>query len=278
MNKKKIVDLIKRYQSGDISLKQEITDELSFYIRNFPKMAYGVRDDDRLSDFYLFFYNKLEIVLRNFDFEKAPFWTYLSKCLMYRWYDFIKENEKIVYDELPSNLVSEVDLLSEPEEVSPVSKIFEDEKNLTNQLVLKLYFFDYFQEKDLITMHEVSNKSFGECLNFLDILMEEILEKRKRANLFEVGVSNLYGRILSYQKNRTKNDEWNQDKQKKLNEIQNKYLKFYRAVLVYPSYKTIGEFWGMDSVAISNIVHRFKHRVKKKYQGKSIEKIIKTFY
>ena len=279
MDRGKIVNLIREYQCGDTSLKSEIISELSFYIRNFPRMAYRERDEDILSDFYLFFYNRLERVLRNFDFEKFSFWSYLSKCLVNTWYDFVGQNKKIIYNKLPTNLSSEVNLLSDSTEREPhVNKIFEEEKNLTYQLVLKLYFFDYFQEKDLILLVNVSKKSFGECLNFLNKLMDEILEKRKRINCIEAKINRLHGEILSYQKSKKGENDWGEDKQKKLDEIQNRYIKLYRSVLVHPSYKMIGEFWGMESMKISYIIHRFRHRIKKQYQGRSIEEIIKTFY
>ena len=235
---------IRDYQCGDTSSKQKIIDELAFYIRHFPQMAYGERDEDALSDFYLFSYQRLEGILRNFDFKKASFWTYLSKCLVNSWYDFVGKKDEAVYDSLPAELSSEMGMLGEVGGELSVDTLFEEEENREHRLILKLYFFDYFQEKDLIFLQSVSGTSFGQCLQFLDALMEDIMHKRQRATSMEAKINKLHGRILAYQNEKQKQKgSWDPQKQKQLDDLQDRFVERYRGALVYPSFKLIGDFW-----------------------------------
>lgn len=273
---------VKAYQCGDTSFKKKILAELAFFIRHFPRMAHGERDEDVLSEFYLFFYNNLDRVLNQFDPNKSSFWTFLSRCLSYSWYNFNRQKTETIYEDFQQDGVEGHALVSEPiaafSSADKIDEIFQEEKDPKKRLILKLYFFDYFNEQDLILLKKIANKSSKKCLQFLDNLMEEILEKKQRYNALESRLTGIQGKILAHQRAKlVEANNWNSEKQKELDDIQDRYIKLYQSVVVHPSFKTIGDFLGLNKIDISNTIHRFKYKVRKQYKEKSFEKIINKF-
>ena len=67
-------------------------------------------------------------------------------------------------------------------------------------MIIKLVFFELFDDNDFIALKEITNKSYIECLKFTEELMQDIEQKRKRKIKYESLLSRLYLLICYIQK------------------------------------------------------------------------------
>ena len=262
--------LLFNYQLGkNPQNKNKIIHLITPYVFNFIDWVYGIKDHDTKSDFYLYIIERFEPLLLGYKREGSLFSTYLSVSLKNYWKKFnrdLKNKYEIEFEDVDVNEYPDEKVSNE--EINFTNDIFNEElHNKFNYLILKLVFFDFFNEDDFVHLKELSNKSIPDCLFFLDKLSEEIMEKKKRQNLYESRISRLHQLIIMGQKqiylNNDSKDEI-KDSEIKINKKQDELLSLYHSVKVCPNYQTIGDFMEIDRVRVSNIINNYKKKIKLK--------------
>lgn len=232
----------------------------SLYIRFYPSFAFRVFDEDVLSDFYTIAFSKLDSIIQSYDpNKKVMFKTYLSQSLRNLWINFKLEKKK-----RPKEIVGlKLDAPSREQESEAIWKgdfiqdFFEREKDDFKYLTIKLYYHDFFDEKDFIRLAKFNEKSYGVCMALFKNLLDEVAKKRARKNWYELMLARMQITILNNSK------DMEEKKRERLQEISRRYLKSYRGVQEYPSFQVIADFFDCSPIKISNVVHYFKKQVKK---------------
>ena len=264
LNSKELQSAIQLYlEDPTLTQRKKIVDLITPYVYYFPLYAFSESREDRLSDFYTAFLEKIDKVLEAYKPEFSLFSTFLARALKNAWINFFKKKkqEEILFSgsELKEDVLSHLEGHGEGD--MDVVTLFALEKNPFHLLILKLYFFDFFTEDDLLELKTHSGKSYQECLLFLKKIVEEMFDQRARVNFYEQRIQKTHALLLRYRHRGA------QDKEREMEKVKAEYLARYRAVRVYPSFSSIANFLEVDRIKVSNIVHQFKSRIKKKGLG-----------
>lgn len=256
---------ITQYQTTKTDrLFHQISQTIAPFIRNFPKFAFHQKDEDTLSEFYLFVLPKLKKILSSYHEEKSTFATFFSKVLKNFWISFLRTQSSQKKKDLLniSSPISEETTLSkesydeESDEFSiRIKTEIEKLNNVLQQIILKLYFFEIFSEEDLGLLRKTSQKDYTQCVIFLEKILSELCQKRKKQSLLEDRLTALQQKILLLQENLTKTTQ--------LNELRNTYLHKYYSIRVHPSFNLIGEFLNISQNKIANTVYNFRKEIRK---------------
>ena len=151
VNEVKIKKLINEYKiSKEKNLLIEILKELSIMIYNYPKILFG-RDEDDCSEFYLYFIERIENLLLNYDETKASFNTYFNIVLKSRYINWLnkisQERKKKLEPILIEDLKFQKNIAKELYEIySPDYKYIADQSEISEKIekiLKKLKVLDY---------------------------------------------------------------------------------------------------------------------------------------
>ena len=272
MDEEETLQWIHQYQlTKEERFRDKIIERLSPLFLNYPRYVFHIKDRDTLSDFYTLVLEQIDTILLSYKKELSKFSTYLNTVLKNLWLNLRREKWQKVegshFSKKEDSLIAP-SYLREEETHYSVEKIFSEIDETKKYLILKLYYFDFFEEKDLLLLKRYTKRSYGECLAHLNEIMGELEKKRRRQSSFERRIANLHWTILKIHQKLTHpldpldREKWHEE-EKKLKRIQEEYLETYYSVVVFPSFKTIGATLGCTSVEVSNSIHNFKGRMKK---------------
>lgn len=273
-DKEKINSLTEKilfYQKNlEPSLLKEILDHISPYIWAYPKLSFCNLNEDVASDFYLYIHERFENVLLKYRVTLGKFSTYLSIRLQTYFLNFIGDRNKD-----PKN-ISHLPLLEEQlilstenqEEVHVQTQVFLNQlriyklKDNKRYLILKLYYFDWFDEDDFILCTKIFSLTYSELLNQLDVLRNHIWKKKQQKFQYETQLNQLYTKNVNHH-SFVKNHSDVQNSPKQWKKIQQNLLDKYLATNCYPAAKVIAEITGCTEYVVSNIINGYKKIIKK---------------
>lgn len=193
INEEKIIELIKEYQDGNKSVLNTIIKEISLYVYNFPLIMYN-RPKEEAGEFYIYFMERIENIVRNFKYKGYRFTTYLTASLINHYKNFLMTNRKtikVIY-ESELNDINVLYLLNE-ESSSDYSQdeILQKAVNFFNQLdefsklIIKTFIFELSPE-DLKLISKYTNKPIEKVINeYQEILVKVSKRYQKRKKLIE---------------------------------------------------------------------------------------------
>ena len=79
MNNRKLTIMLTAYRKGNLA-KREVVEAVSLFVYRFPLKAYRWKEDE-CSDFFSFFFPKIENIIETFQMRGVPFEAYLIKTL-----------------------------------------------------------------------------------------------------------------------------------------------------------------------------------------------------
>ncbi|MDX9801489.1 MAG: hypothetical protein RBT69_09155 [Spirochaetia bacterium] len=136
MKKHELTSMLVSYRKGDISRKT-VFEAICLFVYKFPGRIYNWKEDD-CSDFFSYFYPKIERMVDSFRIREVPFEVYLVKTLKLQIKTFaarktavevsikiLKNKELWPYEKIISSSVSGNDFVCEPEP-SPFADFFHD--------------------------------------------------------------------------------------------------------------------------------------------------------
>ncbi len=186
----KIKKLILEYQEGNNSILNTIIKEISIYVYNFPIIMYN-RELDEAGEFYIYFIERIENVIKNFQDKGYKFTTYLTASLINSFKNFLitkRKTLKVIYESELSNinilyLLSD---LKEDENVNLEKSIeFFNTLDEFSKLIIKTFIFELTPE-DLKLISKYTGKPIQQVINEYEEIYKNVNKKYiKRKKLIE---------------------------------------------------------------------------------------------
>ncbi len=190
INEEKVINLVKEYQEGNKSVLNTIIKEISLYVYNFPLIMYN-RPRDEASEFFIYFMERIENVVRNFKDKGYRFTTYLTASLINHYKNFLLTNHKtikVIY-ESELNEINIFYILNE--ENTPQDEIlqkaikFFNELDEFSKLIVKTFIFELTPE-DLKLISKYTNKPIEKVIKEYEEILSKVSKKyQKRKKLIE---------------------------------------------------------------------------------------------
>ncbi len=289
IDRTRVQALAKSFQiSRDASTRATLVKELSEYIYHFPAFVFGKRDVDLQSDFYIAALERFDGFVARFDEKASSFMNYLAVCLRNLYLNLVTRRREISTISLDapvsgggggenasSSTLAETLLRYEDrdpsaqdaadEETLRLQNLFHSVKNPEAYLLAKLYYFDLFDDGDFIRLKEHTGKSLGECMAFVEELMESLRIRKERRASLEYRLTRLFRKILSLQRElETSREKRGSEDIKenviRLRERQSEYLAEYQRVRIHPSPKLLAGFFGVTESRVINHLSYFRIR------------------
>lgn len=193
INEEKVIDLIREYQKGNKSVLNAIMKEISLYVYNFPLIMYN-RPKEEAGEFYIYFMERVENVLRNFKQKGYKFTTYLTASLINHYKNFLTINHKtikVIY-ESELNDINIFCILHEEnqpnhyqDETLQKAVEFFNQLDEFSKLIVKTFIFELTPE-DLKLISKYTNKPIEKVLNEYEEILKKVSKKyQKRKKLIE---------------------------------------------------------------------------------------------
>ncbi|MFN4244589.1 MAG: hypothetical protein ACK4F9_00370 [Brevinematia bacterium] len=192
IDEEKVKKLIDEYNSGNRSVLNLIIKEISVYVYNFPIVMYDRKRDDA-GEFYIYFIERIENVVRNFRNRGYKFTTYLTASLINSFKNFLltkRKTLKVIYE----SELSDINLFyvlgnTEARDVNNpnLEKAVEFFNTLDefSKLIVKVFIFELTPE-DLKLISEYTGKPIEQVLKEYEEIYENISKKyAKRKKLIE---------------------------------------------------------------------------------------------
>lgn len=270
--------IIDYHQKQDYNLLQLLWEQVSEYVRFYPTLAFRERDDDRLSDFYLYIFERRESLFNKYNPSLAVFSTYLSIRLRTYYLNFIaqeKIHQKIkityadkeeIFAESKDEALALRDDFTEDKNLLDVKIIFPDSQNDTlKYLVIKLYYFDFFSEDDFLLLKSFTGKNYMSLLKMINDLKNKLFEKVSNQLKIDEKINKVYFEILSFQekKSNTLLVEEKITMEKEINLRRKNLLEKYKKISVFPPFKIIAEILSQSEVKVANLIVYYKKTLEK---------------
>ncbi|MCX8058953.1 MAG: hypothetical protein N3A58_06025 [Spirochaetes bacterium] len=159
-----------------------------FYSKNFRN------DDDFANDFALYFYEKIDYIINNYDIKKSSISTYLILVIKSKLYEFLKSTKKkieeISLNEIYSNCksINSKNCINEIEENTPIyidsnssyylnddqafyKKIINniiDSLNGIDKAIFCLYYYEILDEKLIVEVSNILNIEISVLINLIN--------------------------------------------------------------------------------------------------------------
>lgn len=194
IDEEKVKNLIQEYQSGNKSVLNTIIKEVSLYVYNFPLIVYN-RPRDEASEFYIYFMERFENVVKNFRDIGYRFTTYLTASLVNSYKNFLasqKKTVRVIYEsELQEiNLVylfqeNEIADICESNELLSKSMEFFDQLDEFSKLIIKTFVFE-LSPNDLKLISKYTEKPIEQVLREYEEIYNKVSKKyQKRKELID---------------------------------------------------------------------------------------------
>ncbi len=261
VNEEKVKKLFLNYLENRNYLK-DIVEEISNMVYNYPVLIgatilqeYGYELKDLCSEFYIYFIERFENLLRKYDPNRASFNTWLSlvlKSQYINWYN-LKLRKKGIKT-LPLELDRLKFYFKETEEDEFLNKVRKaiNALNLKEKLLIYLLFFpvNYEVVKLLAEFKKITEE---EAENLLDRYIEKTADYRIKQWKLEIEINKLYYK-LKEKRNKTLNTRLNDLIRKRNNMIGNFDLQ------------TAGEILGIPRNTIYSLWRRLKNKIKERLE------------
>ena len=255
----------------DLAVSKEILKEISPYIWAYPKLSFRNLNEDIASDFYLYIHERFDNLLLKYQISLGKFSTYLAIRLQTYFFNFIAQRKQQLKDLEDLPLLEEQVTFNheESKEVSIKTEVFLNQlellrlKDSQKYLIIKLYYFDWFDENDFILFTKIFSTTYAEVLTKMDQMRNYLYKKKQKQLEYENQLGKIYTQNVSHQQYLKKeqvekeaNNEW----KKKQKIIIEKYL----ATTIFPSATIIKEITGLEKRVIENTINSYKKVIKKK--------------
>lgn len=191
IDEEKVKELIFEYQKGNTSVLNTIIKEVSLYVYNFPIIVYS-RPRDEASEFYIYFMERFEGVIRNFKSRGYKFTTYLTASLINSYRNFLalqRKTIKIIYE----SELSEMNIFYFVEDENAQNSYelrfkaleFFNQLDEFSKLIIKTFIFELTPE-DLKLVSKYTGKPIEEVVKEYEEIYEKVSAKyMKRKKLIE---------------------------------------------------------------------------------------------
>ncbi|MEN2997495.1 MAG: hypothetical protein ABDH28_00425 [Brevinematia bacterium] len=188
IDEERVKFLVYQYQSGNSSVLNALIREVSLYVYNFPLVVYN-RPRDEASEFYIYFMERFESVVRNFRDRGFKFSTYLTASLINAYKNFLAVRRKtirVIYEsELNSmNLLCffQEEIGKEADEMVLKAVEFFDQLDEFSKLIIKTFIFELTPE-DLKLVSRYTDKPIEQVTREYEEILQRVgkkYEKRKK--------------------------------------------------------------------------------------------------
>ena len=266
------------------SLLKEILDFISPYIWFYPKLSFRNINEDIASDFYLYIHERFESLILKYQSSMGKFSTYLAIRLQTYFLNFVTQRKNQFKDIGSLPLLEDQLVVDTSEdnqtEILGETKVFLEQleklklKDSRKYLIVKLYYFDWFDEDDFVLLKDVFSNSYSGVLEKLDIMRNHIYDKKNKQLQYENQLNKLYTKNVSYKEYFSKEKKSNNDQSNeqldnsdskwrtKQKQIMYKYLR----IVTYPSFKKIAEATELEEKIITNTINSYKKNLKKRIE------------
>lgn len=281
----KIKSMIKEYNKGKIELKS-IIEYLSSIIYSFPKITSRM-DDDACSDFFEYILVRIEKIISQYKIMDCQFLTWFTVVLRRHFYNWIKANSKnqkeLAILNKPLSEDSKDEIISkisyqDYNETKPNENIVEiiDKLPPKIRIIIKLHYFDFFNEDDLIDIHENFEIDMKTLISKFHKLKEKAVKRVEKVENIQERLGKAYLKFIKLREKKNKNTADKnllldlEESIKKVKNIHNKELNKLKKSFIKLKNKEIGDFLGITSKKVANLLFRGKKILKENLQKLNI--------
>lgn len=278
----KIKEMLNSYRENHNNIS-DIIEYLSSTIYSFPYLTSGM-DADACSDFYEYILVRMSKILSGYSQMECKFLTWFMVVLRRHFYNWIKhsklkENREYAILNSPVNFDSKDELINSIKDESIGDDLIEGEAASTvvkafdmlperESLILKLHYFDFFQENDLHLASELFECSLSEMKKRYDAIRNKIADKNETIFSLQEKVIHSHHKKLSLIEKVQKSPEAANDGQfdHKIRNIHSSHKKYLgRLENTYTSIKNkdIAFLLGVNAKIVANSLFRGKKMLAK---------------
>ena len=202
---KKVKKLINGYKDGNIKIGQ-ISDYLAGVIYAYPRLISGL-DEDACSDFFEYILLRIEKIMEGYTEMDCLFLTWFSVVLRRHFYNWIKAKSSdivelpILNSHISDDIKEEIVNTISYEEGQPDIRDEKIENAIEAlpdkiKIIIKLHYFDFFKEEDLIFVHNEFGGDFVEVIARYHDLKEKVTNRTDRKLSLQEKVNKAYLRIM----------------------------------------------------------------------------------
>ncbi len=275
----KIKKLVEGYQLNEVDI-YEVMKMLSKTIYSFPRLI-GKMDEDSCSDFFEYILIRMEKILGAYKKMDCKFMTWFIVVLRRHYFNWYKiqmreETREIsILNRHTSEDVNEelVDVLCIHEDAQDAASDYKIEHAIDKlpgklKIIIKLHYFDFFHERDLLETADLFKQPLSILLNRFHEVKEKLLDKNKINEKLEENVGKAYDKIFFLKEKKNKKAEqhiYDYEIQNKLQKAENDHLKnLNRLQKTYNSLKNqdISYLLDIPTRIIANMLFRGKNKLK----------------
>lgn len=269
--------LLKLYEDlshrGPVDFDHHRYRHIHLYIYRFPlqhpllkKFSFHVREDIS-GDFYIKvrfqFTELIKKYLPESGHEISAFiYHCLSRILLRTRSQYLKSQKEICQDHFEHSLKYE-DSGWNPasrREINHYLQQFSDEESY---LLLKLYFFDFFDESDFVRLQQFTARRADDLIEILEDVTETLHQKKQRQLQFEERSARLYNSIVHLQYSMNEKQDKLANKQiQMLRERQAKYIENYQSVKMHPPTKLLADVFQKEEKVLNDKLRYLKNKLQ----------------
>jgi len=276
----KIKEMLRSYKVKGDNLSS-IIEYLSSTIYSFPYLTSGM-DKDACSDYYEYILVRMEKILAGYSQMDCKFLTWFMVVLRRHFYNWIKhknlkENREYAILNSPVNFESKDEMINyihddslkdEWIEQEPPSAVIKALEMLPEResLILKLHYFDFFNENDLSVACSVFECSLAEMKKRYEAIRNKIADKNETIfSLQEKVIHSHHKKIVFMEKMQKSADAVAQlnEKIKSVHISHKKYLGRLENVYTSIKNKDIAFLLGVNAKIVANSLFRGKKMLSK---------------
>ena len=280
----RIKKLVANYQSQGEGF-EEIAGVLSDYIYSYPRLRFR-QPEDVCGDFYLYFFERLEGVLKKYHEQECLFSTWFAVVLRRQYLNWLewsaarKERKTYYLEDMYHG--GEAGVYEEFQNPFPDGNNGELIREMIDSLprkvkvAMKLYYFDFFEGKDLPEIAGIFDQNLTVLIdkyeNILRHSVEQYDRERELLEKLNYAYSELWG-VQEKLKQAEMSPGADENRLHLLNEKTMKYkdrharlLDQYQRFHVSVKCDVICDFLGISANAVHNLVYRGKVLLKEKLE------------
>ena len=277
----RIKQLISIYQQRGDGYK-EIVEVTSQYIYNFPLIKFKA-DEDMCGDFYLYFMERFDKLLLKYDIMDCRFTSWLIVVLTGHYFNWVKKVAKntshkhVVFleDFLAHNIDQEIHSSEGRDETTKelLSKVL-NSLPVKLKIVMKLYYFDFFEGADLKEISEIYNKEIPLLIQKYDHILDHVSTQYIKEKELQDELNKAYHKLLQGEENLAKQMEKLSGEERgqltmKIEKYKERHMRLlaqYKKFRITVKYELMSDLLGVKENAIHNLVYRGKSLLKQKFK------------
>lgn len=279
-------------QTRSEEILASLWEQVSLYVRGFPRLAFRQSNEDVMADFYLYMMERKATLFEKFDPQLASFKSYLSLRLKSHYINFIKrENSKqkltVSYtdEEYPfqesknefDERIADVNVAStkSSSHENTYQEWFPDYRiDPLKYLCVKLYYLDFFNEEDFVRLQEYTGKSYTQLLEDFDELNSIITHKKIEQLKLDERLNGLLQNLITLSKEHSQKSVSASDTAKLMEELSAKRTRLiseYYRISVFSPIRNLAQILGQKETKVANILG-----YQRKVMEKRIAKLLET--